>query len=48
MLAEDKKGTFHLSNGLRLNSNNSTILEELYPVVWARKKVQTYINKHKK
>ena len=48
MLAEDKKGTFHLSNGLRLNSNNCTILEELFPVVWERKKVQTYIKKHKK
>lgn len=48
MLADDKKGTFHLSNGLRLNSNNLTILEEFFPVVWTRKKVQTFINKHKK
>lgn len=47
LLADDKKGTFHLSNGLRLNANNKTILEELFPVVWARKKVQNYINKNK-
>jgi tetratricopeptide (TPR) repeat protein len=47
LLADDKKGTFHLSNGLRLNANNKTILEELFPIVWARKKVQNYINKNK-
>jgi tetratricopeptide (TPR) repeat protein len=48
MLTDDKKATFHLSNGLRLNYKNHTIMEELFPVVWARKKVQTLINKHKK
>jgi tetratricopeptide (TPR) repeat protein len=47
MQNEEEKGTFHLANGLRLNFNNKTVLEELFPAVWARKKVQTYINKHK-
>ena len=37
LLNEEEKATFHLSNGLRLNSNNITVLEELFPVVWARK-----------
>ena len=48
MLNENEKGKFHLSNGLRLNSNNHTILKELFPVVWERKMVQNAINKHLK
>jgi len=48
MLADDLKGKFHLSNALRINSNNTTILEELFPVVWERKMVQNCIEKHKK
>lgn len=48
MLGEKEKGKFHLSNGLRLNSKNRTILKELFPIVWARKVVQNFINKHKK
>ncbi len=47
MLKENEKGTFHLSNGLRLNFKNNTLLEELFPKVWAMKKVQSYIVKHK-
>lgn len=47
MLEDNEKGSFHLSNGLRLNANNVTLLEELFPVVWARKKVQQLINKNK-
>ena len=47
MLTEDKKGIFHLSNGLRLSHDNRFILEELFPVVWARKKVQNYMDKNK-
>ena len=47
MLKENEKGSFHLSNGLRLNFKNKTILEELFPKVWEMKKVQTYISKHK-
>ena len=48
MLKENEKGTFHLSNGLRLNFKNNTLLEELFPKVWAMKKIQTIINKHQK
>jgi tetratricopeptide (TPR) repeat protein len=48
MLNEEEKATFHLSNGLRLNFTNITVLEELFPVVWARKNVQSFIKKHKK
>jgi tetratricopeptide (TPR) repeat protein len=45
MIQEDKKGKFHLSNGLRLNYKNHTIIEELFPVVWSRRMVQNAINK---
>ena len=48
MLNEDEKGNFHLSNGLRLNFNHNTILQELFPMVWERKSVKAYITKHKK
>ncbi len=48
MVGDDKKGKFHLSNALRLNFKNHTILEELFPVVWARKVVQNMIHKYKK
>lgn len=47
MLTEDKKGKFHLANGLRLSPKNKTILEELFPVVWQRRMVQNMINKNK-
>jgi tetratricopeptide (TPR) repeat protein len=47
MLLETEKAKFHLSNGLRLNFKNRTILEELFPVVWTRKIVQNAINRHK-
>lgn len=47
MLTEDRKGKFHLSNALRLSSDNKTILQELYPVVWQRRMVQNMINKNK-
>ncbi len=47
MLNEKEKGYFHLSNGLRLSNKNQTLLEELFPIVWARKMVQRYIGKHK-
>ncbi len=47
LLKENEKGSFHLSNGLRLNFKNHTIIEELFPKVWALKKVQSYISKHK-
>lgn len=45
MIHDDKKAKFHLSNGLRLSFKNKTLLEELFPVVWARKMVQNVINK---
>jgi tetratricopeptide (TPR) repeat protein len=45
MIHDDSKAKFHLSNGLRLSFSNKTILEELFPVVWARKMVQNAINK---
>jgi tetratricopeptide (TPR) repeat protein len=45
MIHEDKKGKFHLSNGLRLNYKNHTILKELFPIVWERRMVQNAINK---
>jgi tetratricopeptide (TPR) repeat protein len=45
MIHDDKKAKFHLSSGLRLSFKNKTLLEELFPVVWARKMVQNAINK---
>jgi tetratricopeptide (TPR) repeat protein len=48
MLHDDVKGKFHLSNGLRQNFENRTLLEELFPVIWSRKMVQNCIDKHKK
>ena len=48
MLQETDKGKFHLSNGLRLNLKNHTIIKDLFPIVWERKMVQNAINKHLK
>jgi tetratricopeptide (TPR) repeat protein len=48
MLADDLKGKFHLNNALRINSSNVVLFQELFPVVWERKLVQNYIEKHKK
>ncbi len=48
MLQENEKGIFHLSNGLRLNFQNHTLLEELFPAVWTKRKVQSFISKYKK
>jgi hypothetical protein len=42
------KAKFHLSNGLRLKFDNYILIEDLYPVVWSNKAVQTYIAKYKK
>ncbi|TGD58133.1 tetratricopeptide repeat protein [Flavobacterium humi] len=48
MLHETEKGIFHLSNGLRQNYKKRTLIQELFPVIWERKMVQDYIEKHKK
>jgi tetratricopeptide (TPR) repeat protein len=48
MLTDNTKAKFHLSNGMRLNFENYILLEDLFPVVWAKKMVQNYIAKHKK
>jgi tetratricopeptide (TPR) repeat protein len=48
MLSDNTKAKFHLSNALRLKAENVILLEELFPVVWAKKMVQNYIDKHKK
>ena len=47
MLFDDKKGKFHLSNGLRLNFKNHTIIKDLFPTIWERRMVQNAINKYK-
>jgi tetratricopeptide (TPR) repeat protein len=46
MMQDTTKAKFHLSNGLRLKFDN--LIEDLYPVVWSNKAVQTYIAKYKK
>jgi tetratricopeptide (TPR) repeat protein len=48
MLQDSSKAKFHLSNGLRLKSENHILIESLFPVVWAKKTVRNYIEKHKK
>ena len=48
MLQQNDKGKFHLTNGLRLNANNRTLMEDLFPVVWDKKIVQNVITKHLK
>jgi tetratricopeptide (TPR) repeat protein len=48
MIHDDRKGKFHLSNGLRLNFKNHSLLEVLFPSIWSRKMVQNAINKHLK
>ena len=48
MLGQNVKAKFHLSNALRLNFKNHTLLQELFPVVWERKVVQNMIAKYKK
>jgi len=47
MLFDDKKGKFHLSNGLRLNFKNHTILKDLFPTIWDRRMIQNAITKYK-
>jgi len=47
-LNEVEKGYFHLSNGLRLNPKNCSLVRDLFPTVWDRKAVQQYIKKHNK
>jgi tetratricopeptide (TPR) repeat protein len=48
MMQDTTKAKFHLSNGLRLKFDNYILIEDLYPVVWSNKAVQTYIAKYKK
>lgn len=48
LLEDETKATFHLSNALRLNYKNHTILEEQFPAIWNLKTVQNYIKKHLK
>ena len=48
MTQDNTKAKFHLSNAMRLNFDNYILIEDLFPVVWAKKMVQNYIAKHKK
>ncbi len=48
MIQDNRKAKFHLSNALRLNFDNYILIEDLFPVVWTKKMVQNYIEKHKK
>ena len=48
MLQDNERGVFHLSNALRLNFKHQTILEELFPVIWDKRVVQSCIAKFKK
>ena len=42
------KGTFHLSNGLRLSFENHILIESLFSTVWEMPEVQETISKHEK
>ena len=48
MIQDTTKAKFHLSNGLRLKFDNYILIEDLFPVVWTKKTVRNYIDKHKK
>lgn len=48
MLLDNTKGKKHLLKALQINSNNRTLFQELFPVVWDRKIVQNVIIKHLK
>ena len=48
MIQDTTKAKFHLSNGLRLNFDNYILIEDLFPVVWTKKTVRNYIEKHRK
>ncbi|WP_316635326.1 tetratricopeptide repeat protein [uncultured Flavobacterium sp.] len=48
MIQDTTKAKFHLSNGLRLNFDNYILIEDLFPVVWSKKTVKNYIEKHRK
>jgi tetratricopeptide (TPR) repeat protein len=48
-MQDDKtKGTFHLSNGLRLSFENHILIESLFPTVWENPDIQETISKHDK
>ena len=44
---ETIKGNFHLSNGLRLNFKNRTILKEYFPELWKKNEIQNQITQFK-
>ncbi|OCB78682.1 tetratricopeptide repeat protein [Flavobacterium crassostreae] len=46
MIQDNTKAKFHLSNALRLKFDNYILIEDLFPVVWSKKIVQNYIDKH--
>jgi hypothetical protein len=48
MTQQKEKGKFYLLNALRNNYENHLLIQELFPVVWAKKMIQNYIAKHKK
>jgi tetratricopeptide (TPR) repeat protein len=48
MHIDDIKGKFHLVNALHLSYENHTIIEKLFPSVWARKSIKNSIEKYKK
>jgi len=45
---EDNKGEFHLKNGLDLDDEFSLIIEELFPNIFVKKRVQQLIKDHKR
>lgn len=45
---ETDKAVYHLSNGLRLNFKNHTILKENFPLIWDNPTVQEAIRKYNK
>lgn len=47
-LLEDNKAEFHLKNGLDLDDEFSLIIEELFPNIFIKKRVQQLIKDHKR
>ena len=46
LLGEENKGQFHLNNALRIDSEYSIIIEELFPTVFAKANVQKIIRQY--
>lgn len=48
IIEETEKASFHLSNALRQNYDNHSILIDLFPTVWIQEEIKNVVSKYKK